>query len=316
MDEAAGRHQGATPDRRGERDAVEHHEAVVVSEAALRVLALIEGSALGCDPPACPGCGADVHHRWGSLPESGTRRWRCRACARTFTAKTGTLLAGLHSPEKLRDVVVDMFAAEPRSCRKLGAALELDKTTIWTWRCKINALLLGQAHGSSLKETPDAVEVVRESRKASREWVNHRRDPDSFPEPDRLRWLDYAQHQLPLPDPMTPHLIAVLLGTCILSALPAAAAAVDDASADGEDQPRSTTTANHPAVDHGARGRLTKPVSFCRSAELQSLPDRQTAVGRAIVAFRQFIGAFRGPSTRHLNGYVAWFEARCLAPIS
>ena len=51
--------------------------------------------------------------------------------------------------------------------------------------------------------------VLRESRKASREWVDHQRDPARCPTPDRLRWVDYRMHDLPLPQPMAPYLVTI-----------------------------------------------------------------------------------------------------------
>ena len=47
------------------------------------------------EPASCPHCGSiEKPHRWGTsynLP-----RYRCRSCKRTFTALTGTALAGLY----------------------------------------------------------------------------------------------------------------------------------------------------------------------------------------------------------------------------
>lgn len=41
--------------------------------------------------PACPRCGSDSVHRWGSF--SGRRRYRCLGCRRTFSDFTGSPLA-------------------------------------------------------------------------------------------------------------------------------------------------------------------------------------------------------------------------------
>jgi hypothetical protein len=131
------------------------------------------------------------------------------------------------------------------------------------------------------------MEMVRESRKASREWVNHRRDPAAHPEPDRLRWIDYRLLKLGLPRPMTPYLVAVLIrdaadGTC----------SVQVGSAGPDRWPHDT------CPHTGSRGR--GPASAERPL---------------LAAFGRFIRRFRGPATRHLPGYAAWFATRVEAGI-
>ena len=79
---------------------------------------------------ACPHCGHDRSTRWGST-RTGVQRLRCRSCRRTFSSSTGTALARVHSPARFHQVVADMFCDHPRSCRRLGRALALDKMTIW-----------------------------------------------------------------------------------------------------------------------------------------------------------------------------------------
>jgi transposase-like protein len=254
----------------------------VLERTVLRLLAAIRGQSGSLETPECPDCRGTSHHRWGSVGESDDQRWRCCACGRTFTAKTGTLLSGLQAPDKLRLVVLDMLAVQPRSCRQLGAALGLDKSTIWSWRQKINRLLLEERGETPPTLVSADVEIVRESRKASREWVNHQRDPIANPAPDRLRWKDYRLHHLPLPRPMTPYLVPVLVGT--------------DQSGD--------CRAGVPR-----QGRPNSPGSVPSTA-FHGPHVQVPGDGRLATAFRRFIRLFRGPSTRHLAGYVAWFATR------
>jgi hypothetical protein len=117
----------------------------------------------------------------------------------------------LHAPERLRAVALDMLADQPSSCRQLAAVLGLDKSTVWAWRQKINRLLLGPDERGPSDAAMARGVIFRESRKASREWVNHRRDPAFFPRPDRHRWIDYKRRKLALPRPMTPYLVSVFI---------------------------------------------------------------------------------------------------------
>jgi transposase-like protein len=84
-------------------------------------------------PSRCPSCGGTALQRWGK-GRSKVQRWRCRCCERSFSTTTGTLLAGLHAPGKLRLVLLDMLSGEPASCRGLATNLAVSAMTIWAWR--------------------------------------------------------------------------------------------------------------------------------------------------------------------------------------
>ena len=147
---------------------------------------------------ACPHCGRDKAVRWGST-RTGVQRMRCASCRRTFSSSTGTAVARIHSPARFHQAVADMFSDHPRSCRRLGRAPGLDKMTIWRWRRKI-IRNLGGSGASSLGGVVEADEkFFRESRKGSREWVRHRRDPITQPKPDRMRWVDDKRTRTKLP---------------------------------------------------------------------------------------------------------------------
>ena len=93
-----------------------------------------------------------------------------------------------------------MLGPAPSSCRGLGARLGLNRMTVWRWRMRILAALTGVG-ADGLGGIVEADEkFFRESRKGSREWVNHQRDPARFPKPDRPRWRDC--HRLGLSRPV------------------------------------------------------------------------------------------------------------------
>ena len=50
----------------------------------------------------CPYCDAKEFRRWGTTP-AGEQRYRCKACAKTFTGLTGTPLNRVHHKHHLLD---------------------------------------------------------------------------------------------------------------------------------------------------------------------------------------------------------------------
>jgi hypothetical protein len=241
------------------------------------------------------------------------QRWRCCSCSRSFTPRAGTLAAGLHAPRKLPLVIRDMFAAAPRSCRQLAAAIGLDKTTVWSWRSRINRMLAAETE-AQWKPSASAcggMRIVRESRKASREWVDHRRDPARFPRPDRLRWIDYARWRRPLPQPMTPYLVGVRVGLDragrVMTSIVPVARSFDDRPS--QLAPSGNLTADRLMARARSAGEDQGVGATCRPS-LAIATETRERIDVLAQAFACFLWAFRGPATRHLGGYAAWFAAR------
>ncbi|WP_130810522.1 IS1 family transposase [Olsenella sp. Marseille-P4559] len=67
-----------------ERELLERLKALMAGEMA--------GSALAGSPERCPGCGSSDSFRKGR-DSHGLQRWKCRSCGRTFSARTGSVLA-------------------------------------------------------------------------------------------------------------------------------------------------------------------------------------------------------------------------------
>jgi transposase-like protein len=266
---------------------------------------------------ACPHCNHDKSTRWGST-RTGVQRLRCPSCRRTFSSSTGTAVARIHSPACFYQVVADMFCDHPRSCRGLGKALGLDKMTIWRWRQKI-IRTLGGSGASDLGGVVEADEkFFRDSRKGSREWVRHQRDPINHPKPDRMRWVDYkrtrtklpagiSKYQIPvltmadragarradvLPDHSAPPLLAVL-ARCLRS----------DAVLCSDRDPAYDFFARQNGVPHYRIDAKKGPFVIDKAFHVQtinSLHDR----------FERFMEPFRGPATKNLTGYASWFIDR------
>ena len=66
------------------RELLERLKALIAEEMA--------GSALRVAPDRCPRCGSSDYIRKGH-DAHGLQRWKCRSCGRTFSAKTGSVLA-------------------------------------------------------------------------------------------------------------------------------------------------------------------------------------------------------------------------------
>jgi transposase-like protein len=267
----------------------------------------------------CPHCSADRVVRWGRTGR-GLQRRRCCLCRKTFTAATGTVLPRVRQRDKLRAVARAMLAPQPLSCRALGAELALDRMTLWRWRRRI-ALAWHDVNPAQLTGRLENAQVsFRESRKASREWVDHARQPATAPRPDRLRWIDYRLLDVPLPDPMSDHLVQVTLtrggdGRCAIAIAGARrprhepAGHVDRLSAIGtwptaaDASPVGRTTTNGSDAGDPSPAWDPAPTTTPATRRSRSLED----------GFRCFMAAFSGPATRHLAVYTSWFAARSVA---
>lgn len=169
---------------------------LAIATARRRAEAVVEIDAVG-QGRACPNCRGGHRSRWGTT-RTGSQRWRCGDCDRTWTGRTGTPIAGVHRPGLFIEAARNMLDPNdtPLSCRKLGRRLGISRDTVWRWRM----LVLDQIKTvvpvvfSGIIETDDTAQ--RESRKGSREWVRHERDP-SQPKPPRLRWSEYPKGRPP-----------------------------------------------------------------------------------------------------------------------
>jgi transposase-like protein len=251
----------------------------------------------------CSRCDGAKLDRWGTTGR-GLQRWRCRGCGRTCTATTGTALARVHSLDKLRRVAADMLAKSPRSCRALAAVLDLDRMTVWRWRRLIAdawAGLVATGERRAIATAGGETVILRESRKASREWARHRCFPERYPAPDRLRWIDYRQQRLPLPEPMSRYRTRVALSGGAPATTPTILAGrlASCCSAFG------TLTAGPSTALAGDGASATRP----RGAQPDA-PRRPATTAPSTGQFQDFLAPFAGPASRHLRTYVAWFQAR------
>lgn len=280
----------------------------------------------------CPRCYSDAVCRWGKRQPAQRsanvlQRWRCRGCCRTFSATTGTILSGVHAPEKFRALLADMLGPAPSSCRDLASRLDLDKTTVWAWRMKAAAGFAARRPAIPREQLAVGEVVVRESRKASRLWVDHAREPHRYPQPDRLRWLDYRLRGIAPPDWLPQYRIPVRFlgyhdGTCCAALSSGHDTADRLPGMDRIPAAPSWLPPNEPPPSgeacRGAFGRPSRSASSqgprgCRQRHRSRSPNPMSASVAAASApthFRSFIRLFRGPATKNLSAYAAWFTAR------
>jgi transposase-like protein len=262
----------------------------------------------------CFHCGATELQRWGET-RTGLQRLRCKACPRTFSSATGTALARVRVPEKFHQVVEDMLSRTPSSCRALAGRLGLNRMTVWRWRKRILAALIGLG-ATGLRGIVEADEkYFRESRKGSREWVNHERNPALFPKPDRPRWQDYRRLGLLRPAGVSRWQIPVLTLTDRAGArradmLPDRRAETLVAALDRHVGADAVLCSDGDAAyDLFARRRALPHYRLHPKTGLKVIRTAfhiQT-VNNLHSRFESFMKPFCGPATKNLPGYAAWF---------
>ena len=115
--------------------------------------------------PHCPHCGATELQRWGYA--SGLRRYRCKACRRTFNALTGSSLAGLRKKECW--LAYGQALAAGMTLARAAAHCGVHLTTSFRWRHRF--LQAPAATQEALTGVVEADETFfRRSHKGSRRW--------------------------------------------------------------------------------------------------------------------------------------------------
>lgn len=158
----------------------------------------------------------------------------------------------------------------------------------------------------------------RESRKGSREWVNHERYPTLFAKPDRPRWRDYKRLGLLRRTGPSKYQISVLTvtdrsGTRHAEVLPDRHAEKLIAVLDRQIGPDTVLCSDGDAAY----------ASFARQRRLPHYRLYQNTGPRVIETafhiqtinnlhsrFERFMKPFCGPATKNLQGYTAWFIQR------
>lgn len=88
----------------------------------------------------CPYCQSTMIVGYGH--QKGVKRYKCKSCAKTFSALTGTAVHRLHKKELLNEYSYHMLSG--MSLRKITKEMDICLKTAFDWRHKIlNAVKIG-----------------------------------------------------------------------------------------------------------------------------------------------------------------------------
>jgi transposase-like protein len=283
-------------------------------QQARRAEALAEIERQVGDQPPCPHCAHQRVIRWG-MSESGLQRWRCRDCGRTFNSAHGTGLARTKKRDTMLAFIRNMLMPSPLSCREAAKEFGIDKMTAWRWRMKICTAIegFGTERLSGVVEADETFQ--RESRKGSREWVNHEEDPINNPRPPRLQWYEYKKNELPMKRGLSRWQVPIMtimdrnggrradilkglhykhVGPVLTEHVAPDSVLCSD-KAQGYKKFAAANDVNHVAVK-ARKGERVRDTTF-------HIQNVNALHGR----FKDFVRDFDGPAKKHLTRYVAWF---------
>jgi hypothetical protein len=169
---------------------------------------------------------------------------------------------------------------------------------------------------SGIIETDETYQ--RESRKGSREWVRHQRDPATYPAPPRRRWYEYPKRR-------PPQTMARAWSEAILG--------VVDRS--GRASFEHIWKSTQPKIEAALVPQVARDafVLFDAAPQYEAIAKARGLSYKVLVGGRRkknmpkawhlntvnllhsqwkrdFRGKFRGPATKYLDGYARWMVAR------
>ncbi len=267
----------------------------------------------------CPFCGDPRPQKWGRT-RTKIQRYRCCACHKTYSGRTGSAIGRIHRPDLFMEALRDMLdSPPPQSVRKLAKQLDLDKYTVWRWRMLVFAIIGKSSVPASFSGIIEADETYqRESRKGSREWVRHLADPKNIPQPPRTRWEDFTTQGLKMMRGLSRWQLPILTvadrgGSRLFRRL------ANRKSATVERAMNPLVPGDAVLCSDGGNGY--RDLAAARGLEhfvVGSRPGTRVAAGCYHIQnvnslharFGKFIKPFCGPATKYLNSYIRWLEVR------
>jgi transposase-like protein len=248
----------------------------------------------------CPHCGATELQRWGHA--SGLRRYRCKACHKTFDALTGTSLARLR--KKACWLRYGEALAAGMTLAKSAAHCGVHLTTSFRWRHRF--LRAPAATREVLGGVVEADETFsRRSHKGSRRWRRGDAPPERRPhrrgERASRRGLSAEQVPALIARDRAGHTIdAVLPG----SGADAIAAALGPVVA-GDAVLRSDGAKAYAAFAAG-RGIRHEPINVAAGVRVREGAFHIQNVNAYHGRLKGWMRRFNGVATRYLPNYLGW----------
>ena len=258
--------------------------------------------------PRCPHCGAERLQRWGFA--SGLRRYRCRACHKTFNALTGTSLARLR--KKACWLRYGEALAAGMTLAKAAAHCGVHPTTGFRWRHRF--LRAPAAAREGLGGVVEADETFfRRSHKGSRRWrrggVPPARRPRRRGGPAGKRGLSAEQVPALIARDRAGHTIDAVLPDLGAEAI---AAALGPAVAD--DAVLCSDGAKAYAAFAAERGPHHEPVNLAAGVRVRDGAFHVQNVNAYHGRLKGRMGRFNGVATRYLPNYLGWRRTLERAP--
>jgi hypothetical protein len=190
--------------------------------------------------------------------------------------------------------------------------------TIWRWRHRICEALTDTKF-CSLAGIVEADEMFqRESRKGSREWLRHAQHPQAFPMPPRHQWYLYPARGLKMSRGLSKWQKPILTladrsGGRLATLLPQRTYKFIAPVLDASVMPH-TALCSDKASAYRTYAANRKMAHY----ELGNAPGKRVIGGAFHIQtvnnlhsrWREWMKTFRGPATRYLSGYIAWFMAQ------
>jgi transposase-like protein len=258
--------------------------------------------------PRCPRCAAARLQRWGYA--SGLRRYRCRACRKTFNALTGTSLARLR--KKACWLRYGEALAAGMTLAKAAAHCGVHLTTSFRWRHRF--LRAPTATREALGGVVEADETFfRRSHKGSRRWRRGDDRPERRPHRrgERASQRGLSAAQVPAliardraghtADAVLPDLGAEAIGAVLGPVVAGDAVLCSDG-------------AKAYAAFAAERGIRHEPIDVAAGVRVRDGAFHIQNVNAYHGRLKGWIGRFNGVATRYLPNYLGWRRALERAP--
>lgn len=272
--------------------------ALAAASGEPEAVRLLEGAFAAA--PCCPHCAMARPQRWGQA--SGLRRYRCKACRKTFNALTGTSLARLR--KKACWLRYGEALAAGMSLAKAAAHCGVHLTTSFRWRHRF--LRAPAATREALGGVVEADETFfRRSHKGSRRWRHGDAPPGPGPHRRGERASKRGLSALQVPaliardraghtaDAVLPDLGAEAIGAVLGPVVaPDAVLCSDGAKAYAAF-----------AALHGIRH---EPINVAAGVRVRDGAFHIQNVNAYHGRLKGWMGRFNGVATRYLPNYLGW----------